>query len=126
MNHKVLSRAGSSTIAGEILPLSRLMEEKYGYTVKYFRPPHGRYSFRLRNFLKEHNLQNIMWSLLTYDYRNDINIVRKSLNYLRSDSIVVLHDSIKSSGVISDSITLTMDKIASKGFTTGTPDECLK
>jgi peptidoglycan-N-acetylglucosamine deacetylase len=67
MNHRVLGRAGRNISAGEIVPFNRLMEEEFGYRVKYFRPPHGKYSFRLRKYLKEKGLVNVMWSLLTYD-----------------------------------------------------------
>ena len=46
-----------------------------------------------------------MWSLLTYDYKNDINIVKFAINnYLNSNSIIVLHDSNKSKNIIADSI----------------------
>ena len=46
-----------------------------------------------------------MWSLLTYDYKNDLNIVKFAVNnYLMHNSIIVLHDSNKSKSIITDSI----------------------
>jgi peptidoglycan-N-acetylglucosamine deacetylase len=126
MNHKILSNAGESIIAGEIKLFNEHMEEKFGYKVKYFRPPHGRMSFKLRSYLQKQELENVMWSLLTYDYKNDIQKVKRSYKYLRSNSIVILHDSIKSKNIISDSIDLLMDNILLRDYKTGTPEECLR
>jgi peptidoglycan-N-acetylglucosamine deacetylase len=126
MNHRILSRAGIVTLEEEILPFNKYMEDEYGYRVKYFRPPHGRYSLRLRSFLKKNNLTNVMWSLLTYDYRGKKDLVIRSYKYLRNNSIVILHDNIKSSSIISDSIDRLMDKINENNFTTGSTEECLR
>jgi len=126
MNHKILNKADINTISNEVIPLNLIMQDQFGYKVKYFRPPHGKYSFRLRAFINNNSMKNIMWSLLTYDYKNDIAEIRKSLKYLRADSVVVFHDSIKSSSVISEALDIFADAVNKKGFTTGTPEECLK
>ncbi len=126
MNHKILSSSGKSEISEEIIPFNNLMNDKFGYEVKYFRPPHGRYSFRLKSFLKDKELTNIMWSLLTYDYRDNIDDVKSSLKHLRNNSIVVFHDNIKSSKIIFEALDILMDTVHKKEFNTGTPEECLK
>lgn len=126
MNHKIISRSGLTEISEEIIPFNNLMNDKFGYKVKYFRPPHGRYSFRLKSFLKDNKFTNIMWSLLTYDYRNNINDVKRSLKYLKHNSIVVFHDNIKSSKIIIEALDILADAIQKKEFTTGTPEECLR
>ncbi|MBZ0200165.1 MAG: hypothetical protein K8H86_09880, partial [Ignavibacteriaceae bacterium] len=72
-------------------------------------------------------LKNIMWSLLTYDYKNDINVVKFAVQkFLKDNSIIVLHDSLKSKEIIADSIELIINEAEKKGFTFGEPDECLK
>jgi hypothetical protein len=46
-------------------------------------------------------------------------------NYLKENSIIVLHDSVKSKNVIKDSINFILDKAFEKGYTFGEPAECL-
>ena len=93
----------------------------------YFRPPHGRIGLRTEKLMKQNNLKNIMWSLLTYDYKNDINIVKFAVDkYLRKNSIVVLHDSIKSGTIIKESIEYIVNKTKQNRYKFGEPLECLK
>ena len=68
-----------------------------------------------------------MWSLLTYDYKADLNLVKKSAqNYLESNSIVVLHDNLKSKDIIIDAINIIFEEAEKKNYSIGNPDECLK
>ena len=67
--------------------------------------------------MKKHNLKNIMWSLLTYDYKNDLSFVKfATQKYLNKDSIIVLHDSNKSKNIIVDSISLCFAWIQEKKY----------
>jgi myo-inositol-1-phosphate synthase len=73
------------------------------------------------------DLTAVLWSLLTYDYKNDFEIVKTSVKkYLQEDSIIVLHDSIKSAGIILDSIRFAAEEADKKGYKTGNPAECLR
>jgi hypothetical protein len=68
-----------------------------------------------------------MWSLLTYDYKNDINLVKLvASKYMRRNSIIVLHDSLKSKDIIVDSINFIAEQAEKNGFEIGEPAECLK
>jgi peptidoglycan-N-acetylglucosamine deacetylase len=125
MNHRVLSRADNKLMDAEILLLNRYMEDKHGYKLSYFRPPHGRYSFRLKSYLSNIKMTNIMWSLLTYDYSGRSSVV-KSLKYMKAGSIVVFHDNIKSSNIIAESVEMLMERISEKKFSAGSPEECLR
>ncbi len=126
-NHQIITKINSSEAKEEISLFNTLLEEKHNYKVKYFRPPHGRFNFSTRKITDELNLQNIMWSLLTYDYKNDLNVVKFAVdNYLNKNSIVVMHDSIKSEKIIIDSIKYLLGKAEEKGFEIGEPQECLK
>jgi hypothetical protein len=67
-----------------------------------------------------------MWSLLTEDYKNNFETVKFAVkNYLKENSIIVLHDSVKSKNIIKDSINFILDKASEKGYTFGEPAECL-
>lgn len=111
----------------EIDRFNELAKDKLGYDVKYFRPPHGRFNLTTGNLLRNKNLTNVMWSLLTYDFRGNPSLVRNSVvKYLKKNSIIVLHDSLRSRDIILDSISFIVDEASGKGFSFGEPAECLK
>ncbi len=126
-HHRKLNKLNKIERDSEIDSFNKLMSEKYNYEVKYFRPPHGKFNISTSKLLKEKKLKNVMWSLLTYDYKNDIKLVKFAIQkYLRQNSIIVLHDSVKSKNIIIDSIKIILDEAAKNGFEIGEPAECLK
>lgn len=126
-NHKVITFLSKPEIIDQIRLCQRIVEDKLNYRIKYFRPPKGRFNFMLSKILDAENLTNIMWNLLTFDYKNDINIVKFGIdNYLYKNSIIVLHDSKKSANIIVDSINYILDKAGKMNFEIGNPEECLK
>ncbi len=125
-NHKKLNKINKAETVEEIDSFNTIMKEKFNYDVKYFRPPHGRFTISTNRILKDKSLKCVMWSLLTQDYKNDIETVKFAVkNYLRKNSIVVLHDSVKSKEIIKDSINFIIDEATKKGFAFGKPEECL-
>ena len=125
-NHSQLTSPGFDNYS-EIDCFNRLVNDKLGYEVKYFRPPHGRFNLSTGKLLKNKKLTNVMWSLLTYDFKGDSSLVKYSVvRYLKKNSIIVLHDSLKSQNIILDSISFIADEVSGKGFTFGEPAECLK
>jgi peptidoglycan/xylan/chitin deacetylase (PgdA/CDA1 family) len=126
-NHKKLTGINIDETVNEIDSFNNLLREDHNYFVKYFRPPYGKYRFSTNKLLKQRNMKNVMWSLLTYDYKNDFNLVKFTIrNFLNSDSIIVLHDSIKSKNIITDSIKFIFDESSKRGINLGEPAECLK
>ena len=126
-NHKVVTNLSTSDFNNEISMFNNIAHELLGITPKYFRPPHGKFNLNTEKILKNYEMKNIMWSLLTYDYKNDLAIVQNSVKkYLKNNSIIVLHDSLKSKNIIRDSIKCIVDESLKKGFEIGDPDECLK
>ena len=102
-------------------------ESLLDYKFKYFRPPYGKFDFRLKYIAQEKNLKVLMWSLLTYDYQNDLNIVKFALSkYLKNNSVIVFHDNQKSKMIIIDSLKYLLDEINIKEYAIGEPEECLK
>ncbi len=126
-NHRTITRLTKDEIGNQILLTNRAVEEATGKGVKYFRPPKGRIDFRLQKILKGFNLRNVMWNLLTYDYKNDLNIVKFAFQkYLKHNSIVVLHDNQKNKGIIEASIRFAVETAQEKKLHFGEPSECLK
>ncbi len=126
-NHQILTQNSNSIVNVEIEAFNHLMDSVYDYKVKYFRPPHGKFDISTGKTLKKRNLIGIMWSLLTYDYKNDLKLVKFAVQkYLRKNSIIVLHDSIKSKDIIIDSIKFIAEEVSNKGYQIGEPSGCLK
>ena len=92
--------------------------------VTLFRPPYGRFDFRLKSVLKKHDMKNIMWSLFTYDFRDNIKKIKISINkYLKYNSIVVMHDNNKSKDTVVETIEEIVKIAREKGFEFANPKE---
>ncbi len=126
-NHSGLTGLNKNELKNELVHFNKISENILGFVPEYFRPPYGRIFPWHVKLLNGNGLTNVMWSLLPYDYKNDLNIVKFALNnYLQSNSIIVFHDSNKSAGIIIESINYLLELVDKKGFTIGTPSECLK
>lgn len=126
-NHKRLTAAGHDEIRNEINSFNSLLKDQFNYDSEYFRPPYGRFNLYVKKFLKEKKLKNVMWSLLTFDYKNDINLIKLGASeYLKKNSIIVLHDSSKSGNVVIEGINIILEEAQKKGFEIGEPAGCLK
>ncbi len=125
--HQKIWGINESKIVENLIKFNSLIEEKFDRKVEYFRPPHGQFDFTLPKALKKLNMENVMWNLLTRDYKNDLEIVKFGVkNYLQNNSIVVLHDSNKSKQIIADSIKVIFESADKKGYEFGVPTECLR
>lgn len=126
-NHKKLKTLSKQEKIYQIKSMNELLENDFNYKVKYFRPPHGRFQLTTNSLLNKFNLKNVMWSLLTYDYKNNFDLVKFAVtNFIKKDSIIVLHDSIKSKDIIRDSIDFIVEQALDKKFSFGEPSECLR
>ncbi|MDP4116273.1 MAG: polysaccharide deacetylase family protein [Bacteroidota bacterium] len=126
-NHKVLYNLNETETKRELTKFNDLLKDEHNYEVKYFRPPHGRLIFNMNKTLKKYNMNCIMWSLITYDFNNDINIVKFAIEKkIRKNSIIVLHDSLKSKDIIIDSLNFFYEILEKKGYEIGDPEKCLK
>lgn len=125
-NHKILSKISAEEKDYQISSVNKIFKEQLDISLKYFRPSHGRFQLSTSSLMKKHQLKNIMWSLLTYDYKNDLSIVKFAVEkYLNSNSIIVLHDSNKSKNIISDSISFIVDEVRKRNYQFGEAEECL-
>ncbi|MCJ7552546.1 MAG: polysaccharide deacetylase family protein [Ignavibacteriaceae bacterium] len=125
--HRQLIKLSKQEQINEIKKCNDVLLNKTGIKPIFYRPPYGKFNLSTNKFLKKFELRNVMWSLLTYDFKNDFNLVKYSVDkHLKSNSIVVLHDSIKSKNIIVDSINYVAEQAAKKGLSFGETAECLK
>lgn len=126
-SHQLITKIDKKLLYQSIANVQNIMLKKFEYEINYFRPPHGRFNLSSNKTIAEFDLINVMWSLLTYDYKNNLNIVKFAVNnYLKKNSIVVLHDSNKSKDIIVNSIKLIVEEVEKKKYQIGRPAECLK
>ena len=127
MNHKLLTKLNREESGKEISSFNDLMKEKFNYNVKYFRPPHGRFNLKSNSLMNDLNMKCVMWNLLTYDYENNIEKVKYSVDkYLKENTIIVFHNSIKCSDIIEEALSCTIEQAGKKGFKFGEPEDCLR
>jgi peptidoglycan/xylan/chitin deacetylase (PgdA/CDA1 family) len=125
-NHKLLYKLKDTEIRNELNEFNKVVKDNFNYDVQYFRPPHGRIIPGLHGILSDYNMRCVLWSLITYDFNNDINIVKFALeNKLKNNSIVVFHDSLKSKDIIIESLDYFYSEVKKKGYEIGDPDKCL-
>jgi len=126
LNHKILNQISNEEKDYQISSVNQLFKDQFGIKIKYFRPSHGKFQLSTSSLMKKYQLKNIMWSLLTYDYKNDLSIVKFAVEkYLKHNSIIVLHDSNKSKNIISDSISFIADEVEKRNYQFGEAEECL-
>lgn len=63
VNHKSMPDLTDEQIKSEVMNLHTTIYEKYGYEMKYIRPPKGEYSERTVNFTNTLGYKTVMWSL---------------------------------------------------------------
>ncbi len=125
-DHKILNKISIEEKVQQIFSVNNLFQERFTIKLKYFRPPHGKFQLSTDRLLKKFGLKNVMWSLLTYDYKNDLSIVKFAVEkYLKQNSIIVLHDSNKSKEIINDSISFIADEVRKNNYQFGEANECL-
>jgi peptidoglycan-N-acetylmuramic acid deacetylase len=62
VNHKCLPNISDDEVKKEIMTLHNSMYEKFGYEMKYFRPPKGEFSQRVISISKDLGYTTVMWS----------------------------------------------------------------
>lgn len=98
-----------ATIKDEIMKLHTAVYEKFGYEMKYFRPPKGEFSERTISYTNSLGYKTAMWSLAYDDWdenkqgREDYGR-KKVLDNLHNGAIILLHSNSKDNCNILDSI----------------------
>ena len=68
VNHKSMPDISDEQIKDEVLRLHQAMYEKFGYEMKYIRPPKGEYSERTLNVSNSLGYKTVMWSFAYKDW----------------------------------------------------------
>ena len=109
VNHKSMPSCNLETIKNEVMNLHTAVYEKFGYEMKYIRPPKGEYSERSLAYCNSLNYQTVMWSF-AYDDWDETKQGReeygkkKILDNLHNGESMLLHATSKDNSNILDEI----------------------
>ena len=108
VNHKSMPDLSEEQIKDEIMKLHTSIYEKFGYEMKYIRPPMGEYSERTLAIMKNLGYTTVMWSFAYDDWdenkqgREEYG-KQKILDNVHNGAILLLHGTSKDNANILDS-----------------------
>ena len=109
VNHKCLTDITLDEIREEVMNLHTAVYEKFGYEMKYFRPPKGEFSERTMCYINSLGYTSALWSLAYDDWdetkqgREDY-AKKKILDNVHNGAVILLHSNSKDNSVILDSV----------------------
>lgn len=109
VNHKCLPNLSDEEIKKEIMDLHNAVFEKFGYEMKYFRPPKGEFSQRVIDIVTKLNYTTVMWSSAYDDWDNEKQNreeygKNKILDNIHNGCVLLLHATSKDNSVILDDV----------------------
>lgn len=110
VNHKSMPEIDNDTINKEIMNLHTAVYDKFGYEMKYIRPPKGELSERTIAYTNSLGYKTVMWSL-AYDDWDESKQGReaygksKVLDNVHNGAVILLHSNSKdNSNILNDVI----------------------
>lgn len=109
VNHKSMPECSLETIKAEVMDLHVAIYEKFGYEMKYIRPPKGEYSERTLAYTNSLSYTTVMWSFAYDDWeekkqgREEYG-KKKILENLHNGEVMLLHGTSKDNGNILDEV----------------------
>ena len=102
----------------EIMNLNTSVYEKFGYEMKYLRPPKGEFSERSLKITDSLGLRTVMWSFAYVDWNEDSQpsndeAMNKIISNLHNGEIMLLHATSKTNAEI---MTQMVQEIKKQGY----------
>lgn len=109
VNHKSMPDLTDEKVNSEIMDLHKAIYEKFGYELKYIRPPMGEFSERTLNITNSLGYKTVMWSFAYEDWNeksqpNETEAKEKILSNLHNGEIMLLHGNSKTNTNILEEI----------------------
>ena len=107
VNHKSMPDIDNDTIKKEVMDLHTAVYEKFGYEMKYVRPPKGEYSERTIDCTNSLGYKTVMWSFAYDDWDENKQGKeeygkKKILDNIHNGEIILLHSTSKDNSNILD------------------------
>ena len=100
VNHKSMPEINNETIKKEVMDLHEAVFDKFGYEMKYIRPPKGEVSERTLDYTNSLGYRTVMWSM-AYDDWDENKQGReeygksKVLENVHNGAVILLHSNSK-------------------------------
>ena len=125
VNHESMPELSNEKIRTEVMDLHQVINDKFGYEMKYIRPPKGEYSQRTLKMTNSYGYKTVLWSFAYEDWNEkkqpDESFAKeKIMNCLHSGEIILLHGNSKTNVNILDEI---IKEIKEKGYEFKSLDE---
>ncbi len=109
VNHKSMPSLTEEEIKKEVMDLHQSVYEKFGYEMKYIRPPKGEFSEKTLQVTNTLGYENVMWSFAYEDWNeekqpDEEKAKNKILNNLHNGEIMLLHGNSKTNMNILDGV----------------------
>ena len=107
VNHKSMPDIDNDTIKKEVMDLHTAVYEKFGYEMKYIRPPKGEYSERTIDYTNSLGYKTVMWSFAYDDWDENKQGrekygKKKILDNVHNGEVILLHSTSKDNSNILD------------------------
>lgn len=118
VNHKSMPSCNLETIKSEVMDLHSAISQKFGYEMKYIRPPKGEYSEKTIAYCNSLGYTTVMWSFAYDDWdenkqgREEYG-KKKILENLHNGEVMLLHATSKDNANILDEV---IKEIKSQGY----------
>lgn len=109
VNHKSIPNLSEEEIRKEVMDLHTVIYEKFGYEMKYIRPPKGEFSEKSIKYTNKLGYKTVMWSFAYEDWNEDNQpkeekAKEKIISNFHNGEIILLHGNSKTNTMILDSI----------------------
>lgn len=109
VNHKSMPELNEEQITKEVMELHQVINEKFGYEMKYLRPPKGEFNEKSLQQIKKLGYKTVMWSFAYKDWEeksqpNEEKSIKNILDNLHNGEIMLLHGTSKTNKNILDSV----------------------
>lgn len=118
VNHKSMPDLSDDEIKTELMKLNQTLYEKYGYEMKYMRPPKGEFSERTLSITDSLGFKTVMWSFAYVDWNEDSqpakdDAMNKIISNLHNGEVMLLHATSKTNSEIMSEM---IDKVRNEGY----------
>ena len=102
----------------ELMKLNQALYEKFGYEMKYMRPPKGEFSEKTLSLTDSLGFKTVMWSFAYVDWNDDKqpakeDAMKKIISNLHNGEIMLLHATSKTNSEIMGEM---VDNIKKEGY----------
>ena len=128
VNHPSMPEISDEKIKTELMTLNQTMYEKFGYEMKYMRPPKGEFSERTLSITESLGFRTVMWSFAYVDWNEDSqpdkqDAINKIISNLHNGEVMLLHATSKTNSEIMSDI---IDQTRNEGYKFRSLDEFLQ